>query len=164
MEERTELKLLNRAKKQKILDLLNEEYGIENLNYLFLQTTRKLRIFSGALSKEEMIEWLKNINIDNIGLYFASWEDSGIRLNLDAVHLISKQASKNIIHLAEEQADSLFLGSEIELNIENKKEIEMNNVKEGFIIVKNKEDIIGTGKLTKTRILNYLPKERRIKN
>lgn len=157
------LRIFDRSKKKKVLEMA-EPYGIEELPYLFLQTSRKLRIFSGILSKNELLKWLYNIRIDNIGLYFASVDDSGIRFNLDAVHLLAEQIKGNVLEISDEQSEKWFHGSGIELDEDNKKEIEKQAVKEGFIILKNNGDFIGIGKLTKTLILNYLPKERRIKN
>jgi NOL1/NOP2/fmu family ribosome biogenesis protein len=149
--------ILNKAKKKEILQAL-AVYGISRLDYLLLQTDSKLRIFSGMLSKNELIALLRGIEVDNVGLYFASKEE-GIRISLDAVHLLSKQIKHNILEISDEQAKKWFYGSTLEVS-----ETEKAGTKEGFIILKNGEDFIGIGKLTKNKILNFLPKERRIKN
>lgn len=163
MQAKINFKILDRTKKQKILKML-AYYRIEKLNYLLLQTNSKLKIFSGMLSKDELFEWLKNLNIDSIGLYFASLDNAGIRLNLDAAHLLAEQIKGNVLEIDDEQAEKWFHGQGIELNKKNIMEIESSGLRGGFIILKNREDIIGVGKLTQCRILNYMPKERRIKN
>lgn len=148
-----DFEILDKADKKRVLQDL--QYGIERIDYLLIKAGHRLRIFSGMLSKNELIDWLRNIKIDNIGLYFASLEE-GLRMNIDAVHLLSKQINQNIAEVSDEQAERWFRGNEIQA--ENIK------AKEGFIILKNKRDFIGVGKLSKTKILNFLPKERRIKN
>lgn len=156
-----ELKILDKSKKKTILNEL-ENYGIGKLNYLFLRTNSKLRIFSGLISKDELLAWMRDIRVDNIGLYFASLEN-GLRMSLDAVHLLAAQVSKNILEIDDIQAEKWFHGHELSID-ELKKTCELDGLKEGFIIIKNKGDFIGVGKLSRTKILNFMPKERRIKN
>ncbi|MFH0831345.1 MAG: tRNA pseudouridine(55) synthase TruB [archaeon] len=151
-----ETKILDRTKKQRITEMLGH-YGIERLDYLVIRTSRKTRMFSGIISKEEIISWLKSISIDNMGLYLASVDEPEIRLSIDAAHLLSGQISRNIVEISDEQAEKWFHGEEIEVNEKQ------NGAEDGFVIIKNQGDIIGVGKMTKTRVLNYLPKERRIK-
>lgn len=150
--------ILDKADKKRVLQDL-QQYGIERIDYLLIRAGHRLRIFSGMLSKNELIDWLRNIKIDNIGLYFASLQD-GLRMNIDAVHLLSQQIKNNILEVSDAEAEKWFRGDEISLdNINYEK-----NLEEGFIILKNREDFIGVGKLSNTKILNFLPKERRIKN
>lgn len=156
-----ELKILDKSKKKVILHKL-ENYGISKLNYLFLQTNSKLRIFSGILSKDELLTWMRNLRVDNIGLYFASLED-GLRMSIDAVHLLGSQINKNILEIDDIQAENWFHGHELSID-ELKKTCKLDGLEEGFIILKNKDDFIGVGKLSKAKILNYMPKERRIKD
>ena len=37
------------------------------------------------------------------------------------------------------------------------------NGKSGFVLIKYENDFIGCGKITKDKILNFVPKERRLK-
>lgn len=150
--------ILDKADKKRVLQEL-KPYGIERISYLLIKAGSRLRIFSGILGKNELINWLRNIKIDNIGLYFASLQE-GLRMNIDAVHLLSHQIKHNILEISDAEAEKWFRGNEINLKDINYEK----NLEVGFIILKNKEDFIGVGKLSKTKILNFLPKERRIKN
>lgn len=150
-----EIEILNKAVKKKFLNEL-EAYGITKLDYLLLKVGSRLRIFSGMLSKDELIRLIKTLNVDNLGLYFASLKE-GFRLSLDAVHILREQIKNKILELSDEEAEKWFRG--INLEISN-----IPNVNQGeFLILKNKSDFIGIGKFTGSKILNFLPKERRIR-
>ena len=48
-------KFLSSGEKKKLLSELNERFGIEKLNYIFVETGKqKIRAFSGTLSKEKL--------------------------------------------------------------------------------------------------------------
>jgi NOL1/NOP2/fmu family ribosome biogenesis protein len=142
--------------------LLNELaiYGIEKLPYLIVKWGKRLRIFSGSIDKDTIFLLLRKTNIDSMGLYFASQED-GIRLSLDAAHLLQPQIRDGILEVNEEQTQQWFRGKDIGLTESQKKEIESFGGK--FIILKNNGYIIGIGKKSFCGIANFLPKERRVK-
>lgn len=104
---------------------------------------------------------MKEVNVDSIGLYFASLE-GGLRLSLDAVHLFAGQINKGIIEINDSQTEQWFKGKNTELNEKQKSEIE--NFKGNFVILKNENDFIGVGKKSSHGITNFMPKERRVKN
>ena len=148
------LDILDRGKKDRIIDLL-AEYGIEKLNQLIIQTGKdRYRIFSGNISKNELIKLADLVKIEGIGLYLGTEVDGRIRLGIDACHLLKDKINKNIVEISDEKADEWFGG----------REISNEGIKErGFVIIKNKNDLLGSGKIGEERILNFLPKERRIK-
>lgn len=154
-----DFELLDKGKKKELLKEL-EIYGIEKLPYLIVRWGKRLRIFSGSIDKDTIFLLLRKINIDSIGLYFASQED-GIRLSLDAAHLLEEQIKNGILEISEEQAQQWFKGKDVELNESQKKEIE--SFKGKFIIIKNNGYIVGVGKKSFYGISNFLPKERRVK-
>jgi len=154
-----DFEVLDKEKKKKILKNL-EVYGIENLPYLIIKWGKRFRIFTGSIDKESIFTLFKELNVDSIGLYFAS-DEKGFRLSTDAMHLLSSQIKNGIIEVDEEQAEQWFLGNEILLNEEQKKEAESFNGE--FLILRNKEDLIGVGKKSLKGIANFLPKERRVK-
>ena len=129
----------------------------------------------------EVLDILKSkIDISEIiGIYLFHEYPTEIRLSLDALHLLKNQITKNIIEITKEQKDNWFRGEDILVNNKNQtKEIETSKnlgalgkeeeekfgkEERGFRVIKYKDDLIGTGKLTEGRITNYLPKERRRK-
>lgn len=80
-------KFLSSGEKKKLLSELNERFGIEKLNYIFVETGKqKIRAFSGTLSKEELVRLGAFARVELVGIYFARRDDmSGLRLSLDAL-------------------------------------------------------------------------------
>lgn len=149
----------DKGDKKRILKELSG-YGIEKLPYLIIKWGKRLRIFSGDIDKKTLYSLFQELNVDSIGLYFASTED-GLRLSTDAVHILSRQITNGILEIDNSQAEQWFRGKEIEPSSEQKRIIEDYNRK--FIILKNENDFIGVGKKGFRGITNFMPKERRIK-
>jgi len=147
------MKPLPSSQKKKILKQLNNQFGITNLPYLFLQFGKeKLRVYSGNLSKPELTDLDKNTRIENIGLYFAKIQPDGIRLTLDGIQLVKDQVTKNTLEINNNQAEEWFKGNDLDIQSD-----------QAFKILKNNNEFIGCGKSTGNRITNFVPKERRIK-
>lgn len=146
-------KFLSSSEKKEIIRRLNESFGIKELPYLLIQTGKeKIRAYSGNFSKDELIKLSIMVNVELIGLYLLKLEKSGIRLSHDAVSLLKDKIIKNIIEIDEKQAEQWVSGKDLEIKAEKK-----------FVILKYKEDLIGCGKSTGERIINLVPKERRVK-
>jgi len=142
------------SQKKKIIQQLNDQFGITSLPYLFLQFGKeKIRIYSGNLAKEDLNNLDKNTRIENMGLYFARIQPDGIRLTIDGIQLVKDQITKNIMELNDNQAEEWFKGNDLDIKAES-----------SFKILKNNNEFIGCGKSTRDRITNFVPKERRIKN
>jgi len=150
-----------KSEKKEILELL-KFYGIEDLHYLLVASGKeKIRAYSGILSTDEIIEIDKAVGIELIGAYFFHKYDNNLRLAPDAIHLLKDKITKNILELTELQAREWFKGQDILLTKEE--QLELKNESKTFKVIKYKDDLIGTGKLTEDRIVNYTPKERRQK-
>ena len=87
-----------------------------------------------------------------IGIYLCKLETDGIRLSHDAVTLLSDKITKNIIEITDEQAKEWMKGKDLEIKMENK-----------YLILRNKNLLLGCGKSTGEKIINFVPKERRVK-
>ncbi|MDP3027515.1 MAG: hypothetical protein Q8N63_07455 [Nanoarchaeota archaeon] len=148
------MKIIYSSEKKKILEKLNEQYGISKLPYLLLKFGEdKIRIYSGSLSNEELNTLAANLRIENIGLYFAKQEKDGIRLTLDGIQVLKEQITKNIFELTDKQAEEWLRGFDLDVKTGR-----------GFKILKNNNEFLGCGKSTGDRIANFVPKERRVKN
>jgi len=147
------IKFVKSSEKKKILAELNEQFGIEKLPYLLVESGReRIRAFSGSLSKEEILQMSHLTNIEQIGLYLIKKEDS-LRLSMDAIHLLKSQITKNIIEITESQFNDLIRGKDLSISAQK-----------GNIIIKYKEDLIGFGRSTGEKVYNYIPKDRRLRN
>ncbi|MDO8508709.1 MAG: hypothetical protein Q7S27_03420 [Nanoarchaeota archaeon] len=142
------------AEKKRIIEDLNEQFGIEKIPYLLIESGReKIRAFSGNLSKEEILQLTSITLIENIGIYFLSKEDT-LRITLDAAHLLKDQITKNILEIDEIQLHDWLRGKDLILQ---------NPIQSGPYIIKYNSDIVGYGKSNGVKIFNYIPKDRRLK-
>jgi|TARA_Y100000310_G_scaffold111916_1_gene110325 NOL1/NOP2/fmu family ribosome biogenesis protein len=147
------MKILKSTQKKKIINQLNEQYGISKLPYLLLQFGKdKIRLYSGNLSVEELNILDVNLRIENIGLYFAKQQVDGIRLTLDGVQLLKEQINKNILKINNKQASDWLKGNDLSIKSDS-----------AFKILQHNNEFLGCGKSTGERITNSIPKERRIK-
>ena len=147
------MKPLPSSQKKKIIQQLNNQFGITDLPYLFLQFGKeKIRVYSGNLAKEDLNSLDKKTRIENIGLYFAKIQPDGIRLTIDGIQLVKDQITKNILTINDEQAEQWLKGNDLDIKTEP-----------AFKILKNNNEFLGCGKSTGDRITNFVPKERRVR-
>ncbi|MBU3940995.1 MAG: hypothetical protein KKH88_03660 [Nanoarchaeota archaeon] len=140
---------MNSKEVNRVLKQLKEQFDIDFPKDYYFFKNNKGRIF--LISKR-----LKDINLDKVrvnelGLYFATIEKDGIRLSIEGSQLL-KDAKKNVIELTEEQFLEWLKGFDIELEDE----------REGYMIVKYKNYYCGSGKLKEKKLNNFVPKSRRI--
>ena len=140
--------------KRRITEKLNEQFGISKLPYLLIRTVKeRIRAFSGSLSKEEITILAQITNIEIIGLYLLKEEKNNtFRLSLDATHILKDKISKNLIALDDQQTLLWLKGND--LNIPANR---------GVVILKQNNDFLGCGISTGEKILNHVPKDRRLK-
>ena len=147
------IEILKRNKRIEIEKVLKEKFGINiPFKYHLIKTGKgKLRIFTGHLPPHDLIILDKLLNIETLGLYFAFFKNKELRLSFDSAVLFGKNA-KNIIELNESETKKWLQGHDIE---------KKSNIID-YIIVKHNSDVLGCGKATEKKILNFVPKERRI--
>jgi NOL1/NOP2/fmu family ribosome biogenesis protein len=160
------IQILDKTKKRKVLEGLNYLGGLK-MNEMFIRTGDRIRIFSGNLTNEQLMKFWSLFPIEGVGLYFAKdfidkRGNQETRISLDGLHLIKNQATSGTIELDEEQLEKWLKGDNIELT---EKQKEKYSELAGFVALKYNEDFVGTAKLTEQKaLLNFLPKERRIRN
>jgi NOL1/NOP2/fmu family ribosome biogenesis protein len=149
------IRFIERSEKDRIIEKLKEQYGISELPYLLIMIGKeKIRAYSGSLSKVEIMELGTSVNVELIGTYLLRIEKDGIRLSHDATSLLKDKITKSIIELDDTQASSWLKGNDIFIE----------NTGFGYFVLRNKGNLIGCGKLSQGRIVNFVPKERRIKS
>ncbi len=140
------------TEKRRIVENLNEQFGIEELPYLLIESGKeKIRAFSGSLSKDEIAKISEIANLETIGLYILK-KESDFRLSLDACLMLSNQITKNIIEIDEKQFNEWIRGLDLQLE-----------KPQGTYVIKFGEDFIGCGRSNGKTIFNYVPKDRRLK-
>ena len=140
------------SEKKEIVEELSESFGITELPFLLIESGKeKIRGFTGSLSKDEILQLGQIAYIEGIGLYLIRKEES-LRLGFDATQLLSGQITKNIIDIDEKQAHEWLKGQDIEIQAPR-----------GTVVIRCGKDFLGCGKSTSERIINHVPKERRLK-
>ena len=105
------LRFIKTPEKRKIIEKLKEQFGIEELPYLLIESGKeKIRAFSGHLSKEELMKIKDLAYVEVIGLYLLKEENSEFRLSLDASLALSNQITKNIIEISDQQFEDWIRG------------------------------------------------------
>jgi NOL1/NOP2/fmu family ribosome biogenesis protein len=157
------IRLVYNSEKKKILKQLNEQYGITELPFTLIRTGKqKIRGYSGDLTNEEICLLNETAKIEIIGLYlFSDHYEQGLRLSVDALHIFKDQiikANKNILSLNDKQLKEWFRGEDLLLKDEWKE------LPRTFKTIMYKGEFVGSAKLTDSKLINYLPKERRVKD
>jgi len=146
------MKFIKSGEKKRILRDLEDQFGIKKLDYVLLETGKqKIRGFSGTMTKEEIRELGEIANVEIVGLYLIKKEGQ-MRLGLDATSLLKDNVKKSVIEIMDGDVEEWFKGNNLEIVKDN-----------GIYIIKHGEDFLGCGVSDGKKIINYVPKERRIR-
>ncbi len=146
------LKFLTSKEKREIVNELKERFGIAELPYLLLETGKeKIRAFSGSMTREEIKELSQIANVEIIGMYFVKKENK-LRLSFDASVLLRDEGLKNTIETNNSEKELWLRGDNLDIAAEN-----------GVYLIKNGSDLLGCGISDGKKIINCVPKERRIR-
>lgn len=150
------LKILNKKQKQEIIEKLDEQFEIEEISgKIIMMGKEKLFLFSGSFTDNEIKKLEKLTVIERIGFYFAKIDEptNKIRLSIEGSQILKNQIKKNIFDLNEKEAEQWMKGQELQIK----------TGKKDFLIIKYKEDYLGSGKASEEKIGNFIPKNRRLK-
>ena len=149
------LHFLNKQETQEILESLNNQFGITKIDGIILRIGQeRLFLYQGSLSVDQIKELEREVPIERLGVYFAKIQDGGIRLSIEGTHIFKDQIKKNFFIMDDNQLIDWMHGRELLVNSEKK----------GFLVMKHKNDLLGTGKASAEKITNFIPKTRRLKN
>ncbi len=128
------LRILNNKEIKEIIKLIEKQWGAElKLKYAFL-SNQKNRIF--AVNRDISKIDVSKIRVNSIGMYFCEIDGQSIRLGIEGSQIVGQKATKNVAEINEDYS--------------------------GFVIIKHENDFLGTGKYSNGKILNYIPKARRV--
>lgn len=146
-----ELKLLTRKETKELKSIVKQQWGADfNFDYAVLKN-KDSDIF--IANKELFNIGFSNLRIDSFGMYFGQLKNNQLRLSVEGAQLIGPYAKKNIVELSFREMRDFFHG----LDIDKEK------TAEGFVILKHNTDFIGCSRFKDNKLLNFLPKVRRIK-
>jgi len=140
-------------KRKKLLNELNSNFGISEIPRVLFETGKeKIRGFSGDLSVDEIYLFDRIANVEFLGIYLFKFELGHMRLGFDGAILLKNQINKNIALLDKEQASKWMNGHNIDMVLER-----------GVYAVKYEDDVLGCGLSDGKHLINFVPKERRIR-
>lgn len=146
------LRILNKKQAKEILALIKKQWNADiNLDhYAFLKSEKdKIYIVNREIDRIDF----QRLRTDSIGMYFAFIKDNKIRLSIEGSQLIGPKAKINVCEITDRQAKSWMLGEDLATK----------ETSEEFVLIKHKKDFLGTGKIKQGKILNFIPKGRRLK-
>ena len=155
---------LNKKEVKKIYEAIKSQWDAEvRLDYVFLLSEKnKLYIINKEITKID----LSRLRINTFGMYFGEYSKGNLRLSIEGSQIIGKYAKKNVLMIDNENTKKWLRGEELSLNTDS----------EGFAVIKNKNDFLGCGRIINNtqnfsfrekfcskKILNYVPKNRRVR-
>lgn len=142
------LKAMNRKELKKLNEIVKEQFGsefpLENFIY-YINRKRKVWMVSRDFEKID----ITGLKVHIVGIYIGTFEKDGFRLSIEGAQILKPK--KGVISLNEKEAWEFVRGYDIE-----------KCCKGNYIVLKFGEDILGCGKCKEGKILNYVPKARRI--
>jgi len=126
-----------------ILRLLKEQFGVEKVDFN-LKIMGKNRIYAYRGCFEDLEEY-------HSGVYFGKLERDGIRLSIEGCYLLKDQIKKNVIEVDYNEMIKWLSGEDLKRKAK------------GYVVLKWRDYFLGCGKGVGDRIINYVPKERRLK-
>ncbi len=126
-----------------------KQWGAELPDYAFFMTEKnKIYVVSKDIAKLD----LSLYRIIQVGMYFGELKNEQLRVTIEGSQVLGKTATKNVIALSADQMKAWLRGEDLELEADV----------EGFALVKQGTDFIGSGKYKDGKLLNFVPKARRL--
>lgn len=128
---------------------------------LFVSTKNKYFLMDTKFTDTIEIDF----NTKVLGLYIAEINEYGeIRLSIEGSQKIGPHATKHLVELTDEQVELVMRGQDLDFE----KEIEEQKLNNQYYILytdrDGNRDFLGCGKIKNGRLLNFLPKNRRIRD
>jgi NOL1/NOP2/fmu family ribosome biogenesis protein len=149
-----EYNFLNNKKTKVILQDVEKQWGVpteELKSYIFMQKKENLFITTEDIKRIE----LEKLRINSIGIYFGEYKHNNLRPSIEGSQIIGKFANKNVLEIQEEDVKKWLMGKDLDLEDDA-------NLK-GYLIIKHGNDFLGSGMLKDKKVLNFVPKSRRLK-
>jgi len=151
-----DIKILWGAEREKVIETLNKQFGIEKVEgQLIKRGKERIFLFTGDMEPKQIHGISKFNFLERVGVYFAKENEFGeLRLSIEGSQAVKNQATKNVLELTEDEMNTWMCGHEL--------------IKEsgltGPVLMKYGNDMLGTGKASKEKITNFIPKSRRLKD
>ncbi len=145
------LQFLNAKDLKPIRAMLEKQYGItEKLPYVFL-LSEKDDLY--VVSEEVKDIDLEHLRTHTIGIYVGEIKKGRLRPSIEGSALFGPLAKKNVFHIDKKVEKMWMYGLDIPCS---------DDTVEGFVLIKSENDWCGSGWKKDDKVLNHVPKGRRI--
>lgn len=143
------LDILNSKDKKTFLKDLEDQFGIDDLPGKVFLINNKDKIYMSV--RELDLLPFDSFTIDRIGLYIGKYYADGFRPSVDGSQVLGPLAKKNVLTVDKEKKHEWMKGYRIDVD-----------VPDGFYLIKNIDDFLGSAKVKNKEALNAVPKGRRL--
>jgi NOL1/NOP2/fmu family ribosome biogenesis protein len=144
--------------RSEVADLWHSRFGMpEEIfeGYRFYRRANSIWVISEAD--------LPNFSYEALGLRMISLKDRPWKPTTCALQIFGRYATKNVVHLNDEQAMAFLAGESQDLETEGKiLETGCEPCEPGYVVVFYRGEVLGCGLYSRGRLASQLPKERRM--
>ncbi len=147
---KTNLRALSSRDLKPILARIKKQWGaVIDFPWAWYQSTKNdLFVVSKDITKIDA----RKLRINSVGLYLGEYKNGELRLSIEGSQLIGPHASTNVVELNEKELRQWLRGEDLDKATDA----------QGFVILKSGTDFVGSGKVKEGKILNFVPKARRL--
>jgi NOL1/NOP2/fmu family ribosome biogenesis protein len=152
----SKIKFFSRKEKERIEKIIEKNYGAKlDFSNVILAKTSDEKVW--ILAKDVKKLDISRLEVISAGLYLGRLKaNEKILLSIEGCQLVGKQAKRNIAILNEVETRKFVQGQDVE--VEKSVECEERN----FVLVKHKDDFLGSGKFVNNKVENLVSKSRRL--
>ena len=145
------LEPMNSRDRKELFSMINGQWdaGFDSSDIFFRSSKDKVYMVSGSI-RDFPFEKYRG---DRIGLYFGTFQKAGFRLSVSGSQLIGPDAKRFVAVLDDCDFEKWVAGEDIPYEGEGGL----------YLICNENHDFLGCGILSKGRLLNHVPKSRRIR-
>jgi NOL1/NOP2/fmu family ribosome biogenesis protein len=152
------VKILNGKEKREIEGMLEAQFGIRKIpGEIAAIGKERLFLFMGSINEGDIKKLENAAIVERVGAYFAKVSDDKgtkrIRLSIEGTQALKGQIKSNVLEISEKDAEEWMKGHELQIM----------TGKRGFLVVKCNDDFLGTGKASESKVGNFIPKSRRLR-
>ncbi len=149
-------KVLNSKEVKEVIAMVRQQWGCDIPsavgNVGFLEgATGDIFLISRSIESLD----LERLRIDSLGLYFGEKKNGELRLSIEGSQLVGKSATKNVLEIDNAEFKDWIRGNDLEKDYGGCS---------GYVIMKYADDFVGCGRCKNGKILNFVPKARRVSN
>jgi NOL1/NOP2/fmu family ribosome biogenesis protein len=148
---------LNSKERKKLNEMLHEQYLCEPLEQLFFCHNDRISCISPDIVKIPF----ESLPLNSRGMQFGEYtpDKSLIRLSIEGAQIVAKTAKRNCLQLTQQQLSNWISGQDIPVEEDMQQQLVDTD---GFVLVLHNTDCYGVGREKNGKLLNFIPKARRI--